>query len=104
MKKFTQKLFQKRHFILSPTRVIVFSFIFVIIAGTLLINLPSASNDGKSVGLLNALFTATSATCVTGLVVFDTKSQWTLFGQLVILVMIQIGGLGIITFATFFQC
>jgi trk system potassium uptake protein len=87
----------------SPTRVIVLSFAILILIGGLLLTLPIASNNGKSIGFLNALFTATSATCVTGLVIADTLTQWTLFGQLVILFLIQIGGLGIVTLATFFS-
>ena len=63
--------------------------------------LPFASRDGQSEPFLNCLFTATSASCVTGLVVADTWSQWSLFGQLVILTMIQIGGLGYITVGVF---
>jgi trk system potassium uptake protein len=97
---------QRREFRLtdiSPTRMIVFSFATVIFLGGLLLNLPAASNSGESIGFINALFTATSATCVTGLVVADTLTQWTIFGQIVIIVLIQIGGLGIITLATFFS-
>ncbi|MEI8217003.1 MAG: TrkH family potassium uptake protein [Eubacteriales bacterium] len=88
---------------ISPTRLIVFSFVTLILTGATLLTLPMASNDGRSIGFINALFTATSASCVTGLVIADTKTQWTLFGQIVILVMIQVGGLGIITLATFFS-
>src|SRR5665648_1016490 len=88
---------------LSPTRIIVSSFALIILIGSILLNLPIASNDGVSIGLINAVFTATSATCVTGLVIADTLTQWTLFGQLVILVLIQVGGLGLITLATFFS-
>ena len=88
---------------ISPTRLIVFSFATLILTGATLLTLPMASNDGRSIGFINALFTATSASCVTGLVIADTKTQWTLFGQIVILVMIQVGGLGIITLATFFS-
>src|SRR5665648_307526 len=88
---------------LSPTRIIVSSFAIIILIGSILLNLPLASNDGVSIGYVNAVFTATSATCVTGLVIADTLAQWTLFGQIVILVLIQIGGLGIVTLATFFS-
>ncbi len=87
----------------SPTRIIVSSFALIIFTGACLLALPVASNDGKSIGFLDALFTATSATCVTGLVIADTLTQWTLFGQIVILLLIQIGGLGIVTLATFFS-
>lgn len=86
----------------KPGRIIALSFLFLIILGTLLLLLPIASKDGKSIGLLRALFTATSATCVTGLVVVDTATHWTTFGKLVILGLIQIGGLGLVTITTFF--
>ncbi|RCX17180.1 trk system potassium uptake protein TrkH [Anaerobacterium chartisolvens] len=92
-----------RILVLSPTRLIVSSFVVIILAGTILLNLPIASNDGKSIGFFNALFTATSASCVTGLVIADTLTQWSLFGQLVILSLVQIGGLGLATLATFFS-
>ncbi len=88
---------------ISPTRMIVSSFAILIFLGGILLNLPIASNSGESIGFVNSLFTATSATCVTGLIVADTLTQWTLFGQIVILVLIQVGGLGIITLATFFS-
>ncbi|MCX7746951.1 MAG: TrkH family potassium uptake protein [Clostridia bacterium] len=90
-------------FDLSPTRLVVFSFIFLILTGTALLNLPIMSNDGRSVGILNALFTSTSASCVTGLIIADTATQWSIYGQLVILFLIQAGGLGIITLTTFFS-
>lgn len=86
----------------NPTVIIVFSFLFVILVGALLLTLPVASEDGQSTSFLDCLFTATSATCVTGLVVYDTADHWTLFGELVIIILIQIGGLGFITLATFF--
>lgn len=79
------------------TRVIALSFGGIILVGTLLLLLPCASADGTSCGLLTALFTATSATCVTGLVLVDTLTGWTVFGQAVILLMIQLGGLGFMT-------
>ena len=82
---------------LSQTQFIAYGFFAVILIGALLLTLPFASRDGQSIGFLNALFTATSATCVTGLVVADTWTQWTLFGQIVIICLIQIGGLGFIT-------
>ena len=85
----------------SQTQFIAYGFFCVIITGTLLLMLPFASRDGQSEPFLNCLFTATSASCVTGLVVADTWSQWSLFGQLVILTMIQIGGLGFITVGVF---
>jgi len=88
---------------ISPTRIIVSSFALIIFTGACLLTLPAASNDGRSIGFLDALFTATSATCVTGLVIADTLTQWTVFGQIVILLLIQTGGLGIVTLATFFS-
>ena len=86
---------------ISPAQVIALGFLLIILAGTGLLMLPAASRDGCSVPFLNALFTATSATCVTGLVVYDTWSHWTLFGQAVILTLIQVGGLGFVTIAVF---
>ncbi len=86
---------------LSQTQFIAFGFFVLIITGALLLMLPFASRDGRSMNFLGALFTATSASCVTGLVVADTWTQWTLFGQLVIITMIQIGGLGFITIGVY---
>jgi trk system potassium uptake protein len=86
----------------DPPKVLVGGFAFIILLGSILLTLPIATNDGKGLPWLDALFTATSATCVTGLVVVDTGTTFTLFGQLVILSLIQVGGLGFMTFATFF--
>jgi len=86
---------------LHPSQILVFSFIFAILAGTLLLKLPGAVN-GEPLSLLDALFTATSAVCVTGLVVVDTGAKFTQTGQLIILFLIQIGGLGIMTFSVVF--
>ncbi|MEH2945157.1 potassium transporter TrkG, partial [Lachnospiraceae bacterium KK002] len=88
---------------LSRVQTIALGFLLIIIAGTVLLMLPAASRSGESAGFLNALFTSTSSTCVTGLVVVDTYSNWTLFGQIVILVLIQTGGLGFITIGIFFS-
>lgn len=85
---------------IKPTQILSFGFAFLILAGGILLSLPAASKSGESIGFLNALFTATSAVCVTGLVVVDTYTQFSIFGQLVIMVLIQIGGLGIMTMAT----
>jgi trk system potassium uptake protein TrkH len=82
---------------LSTTQVIMLSFLLAILIGSLLLFLPISSKSGKSVSYLDALFTATTATCVTGLVTLPTVTTWSVFGQIVILVLIQIGGLGIIT-------
>ena len=85
----------KRQNRLSQTQFIAYGFFGIIMAGTLALMLPFANRSGQNLGFVNCLFTATSATCVTGLVAADTWSQWTVFGQLVILAMIQIGGLGV---------
>ncbi len=82
----------------APVRVIVVSFLVLILAGTLLLLLPVSSN-GEQTSPLTAFFTATSATCVTGLSVVDTTTHWSPFGQAVILILIQLGGLGLSTFA-----
>ena len=87
----------KKNFSLSTTQTIMLSFLCVILLGSLLLTLPISSADGKSVPYLDALFTATTATCVTGLVTVPTVTTWSIFGQVVILVLIQIGGLGVIT-------
>lgn len=86
---------------LSPTQMIVFSFLVIIGLGTLLLILPMATK-GESLSVVEALFTAVSATCVTGLTVIDVGSELTLYGQCVVLCLIQAGGLGIMTFSTFF--
>ena len=86
---------------LSATRVIALVFLAIIMLGTLLLSLPAASRSGVSCGFRPALFTATSATCVTGLVPFDTGTHWSGFGHSVILVMIELGGLGFMTMTTF---
>ena len=89
----------KRHFKLTSARVIIFGFAGLIILATLLLMLPVSSADGTVTPFLNAAFTATSATCVTGLVVYDTATHWSAFGQAVILLLIQIGGMGVVTVA-----
>ncbi|MGI5838474.1 MAG: TrkH family potassium uptake protein [bacterium] len=86
---------------LSPVQLIVGSFALMILTGTVLLRLPAATNSGR-LNPVDALFTATSAVCVTGLVVVDTGSYFTRFGQMVILLLIQIGGLGFMTVATLF--
>ena len=87
---------------LTHVQIIALGFLLMIIAGTILLMLPPASRSGRSAGFLTSLFTATSASCVTGLVVQDTFLHWSVFGQIVILVLIQVGGLGFMTIATFF--
>lgn len=93
------KLFWK----LSPTRIIALSFALVIAIGTLLLSLPAATNKGMETSVIDALFTAVSATCVIGMSPFDTYTHWTMFGQIVILVLFQIGGLGIMSFMSMFS-
>ena len=85
----------------SATQTICGSFLLVIAVGTLLLTLPISSRTGR-LGVIDAMFTATSATCVTGLVVRDTWSQFSLFGQVSILMLIQVGGLGLVTLTSFF--
>ena len=85
----------------SATQTICGSFLLVIAVGTLLLTLPISSRTER-LGVIDAMFTATSATCVTGLVVRDTWSQFSLFGQVVILMLIQVGGLGLVTLTSFF--
>ena len=84
---------------LTPARIIIFGFLALILAGAALLTLPFATRDGQGASFEDALFTATSATCVTGLVVHDTYTYWTPFGQGVILLLIQIGGMGVVTMA-----
>ncbi len=86
----------------APVRVIVISFVLLIVLGTVLLILPMSSNQGWT-DPLSAFFTATSATCVTGLAVVDTTLHWSVFGQAVILALIQLGGLGLSTFAIGFS-
>lgn len=90
-------LARKKH--LSSSRIIIFGFLGAILFGTFLLMLPFSSADGHMTPFLDSLFTATSAVCVTGLVVYDTASYWSLFGQFIIMLLIQTGGLGIVTIA-----
>ena len=91
---------KRKRLALSTTHLILLSFLLAILVGTLLLMLPISSATRDPANFIDALFTATTATCVTGLVVVPTVSAWSIFGQLVILVLIQIGGLGIITVMT----
>jgi len=86
----------------SPPRILVSGFAAIILLGGLLLSLPFAAADGTSTRFLDAVFTATSATCVTGLVVVDTGTHYSLAGQLIILTLIQVGGIGFMTMATLF--
>ncbi len=85
---------------LTPARVLMFGFAAIILIGAALLTLPIASKSGQPLRFLDALFTATSAVCVTGLIVVDTGTHFSRFGQFVIIVLIQIGGLGIMAFST----
>ena len=82
----------------NPPLFVCLSFFALILLGAILLNLPIASADGNSIGFLNALFTSTSASCVTGLIVANTATQWTVFGKIIIITLIQIGGLGTMVF------
>ncbi|MDD3412793.1 MAG: TrkH family potassium uptake protein [Lachnospiraceae bacterium] len=88
---------------LTQTQFIAYGFLMIITLGALLLTLPISSRTGEFTSPLTALFTATSATCVTGLVVVDTYQHWSIFGQIVILLMIQSGGLGFMTIGVFFS-
>ncbi len=80
----------------NKTRTIAVNFLVIILIGAVLLTLPISSREGQWTDFMTALFTATSASCVTGLVLEDTFSHWSVFGQILIIVMIQIGGLGTI--------
>lgn len=90
----------RRFLRLTPTQIIALVFVGIILIGALLLTLPVSSKNGVSTGFFPALFTATSATCVTGLVMFDTGTQWSWFGQGVIITLIEIGGLGFMSAAS----
>lgn len=87
---------------MQPTQVMVLGFASVILIGALLLNLPIATQSGESIGFIDALFTSTSAVCVTGLIMADTATYWNGFGHVVIILLIQIGGLGFMTITTLF--
>lgn len=87
----------KKKLSLTTTHIIMLSFLGMILLGSLILSLPTSAADGNSVPYLDALFTATTSVCVTGLVTLPTASTWSIFGQVVILLLIQIGGLGVIT-------
>ena len=88
---------KKRHKNLTEFRYIAVGFFLTILSGAIMLSLPFSSRDGQWTNFLDSLFTATSATCVTGLVVVDTWQHWTVFGQIVVLGLIQIGGLGVMS-------
>ena len=85
---------------LKETQLLILGYLLVILVGSFLLSMPAASRDGEWTNYADALFTATSSTCVTGLVTADTFLKWTGFGQVVILILIQIGGLGFMTVIT----
>ena len=85
---------------LKPAQIIILSFAAVILIGALLLMLPISTQSGEVTSFTNAIFTSTSAVCVTGLVVVDTGTYWSVFGKTVILLLIQIGGLGFMTMTT----
>ena len=87
---------------LKPAHIIILSFLSAITVGTILLSMPGVTASGQAMGLVDTLFTATSATCVTGLIVQDTATYFSPFGKIVILMLIQIGGLGIMTLSTTF--
>lgn len=91
------KIWRKIQDRLTYVRIIALGYLLVIMAGTLLLLLPAATRTGEKTDILTALFTATTATCVTGLVVVDTGTHWTAVGHMIILLMIQVGGLGFMT-------
>ncbi|NTV79247.1 MAG: Trk family potassium uptake protein, partial [Clostridiales bacterium] len=84
-------------------QIIVFGYMFIILFGGLLLSLPISSKTGEWTPYLNSVFTATSATCVTGLVVYDTYTHWSTFGQVIIMALIQVGGLGFMTIIALFS-
>ncbi len=90
-------MFRKKKFALTTTQIILLSFLATILVGSVFLALPISSASGEAVPYLDALFMATTSTCVTGLVTLPTISTWSVFGQIVILLLIQVGGLGIIT-------
>ncbi len=93
--------YRSKSFALNPPQIFMLSFFILIIIGTFLLMLPKATNSGIS--FIDSLFTSTSAVCVTGLIVVDTGTYFTVFGQIIILMLIQIGGIGIMTFISYFS-
>lgn len=101
IREFSEIKFNYKRTHLNPAQLFIISFLIIILLGTFLLLLPNATYQGLS--FIDALFTSTSAVCVTGLVVVDTGSYFTEFGQIIIMSLIQIGGLGILTFASYFS-
>ena len=90
----------KKNVKLKGVQILALGFILVILTGALLLTLPISTTSGESTNFLDALFTSTSAVCVTGLIVVDTGTYWNAFGQTVIMILIEIGGLGFMSFTT----
>lgn len=101
IREFSEQKLNLNRTYFNPAQIFILSFLTIIFIGSLLLMLPKATHNGIS--FLDALFTSTSAVCVTGLIVVDTGTYFTLFGQSIILFLIQIGGLGILTFASYFS-
>ena len=101
VREFTRPRVSYKRSLLNPAQLFIVSFMVLIVLGALLLMLPKATHQGIS--FVDALFTSTSAVCVTGLIVVDTSSYFTLFGQTIIMLLIQAGGLGILTFASYFS-
>lgn len=101
IREFSEVKFNYKRTILNPAQLFILSFLLIILFGTFLLMLPNATFKGIS--FIDALFTSTSAVCVTGLIVVDTGSYFTHFGQIIILSLIQVGGIGILTFASYFS-
>lgn len=87
----------------NPARTLALGFMGIILIGAVVLCLPISSNSGEYTSFFDCLFTATSATCVTGLIIYDTFSHWNIFGQILIALLIQVGGLGFVTIITFFN-
>ena len=101
IREFSEVKLNYKRTLLNPAQLFVASFLGMILLGSLLLMLPKATYEGLS--FIDALFTSTSAVCVTGLIVVDTGTYFTEFGQIIIMILIQIGGLGILTFASYFS-
>ncbi|WP_026837112.1 TrkH family potassium uptake protein [Gillisia sp. JM1] len=101
IREFSELMINFKRTVLNPAQLFILSFLGIIIIGSFLLMLPNATYT--NISFLDALFTSTSAVCVTGLIVVDTATYFTLFGQTIIMVLIQIGGLGILTFASYFS-
>lgn len=86
----------------APARIIVLSFFIIILVGTVLLCMPFSSKEGNFTSPITAMFTATTSTCVTGLILEDTGSYWSFAGQFIILLLVQVGGIGLVTFSAFF--